>query len=213
MQCQPCLSPEQSPPSPPRIPSLIVRCIGSGHQGYAEKGDSSGGPGCSSCSGVSKEPRVRYRGGSEGRTVKDCLPQNQPLVVVGQAEAWSIIMELGAPVQKANGPSMAGVWARPRTTGHTSGRPTRTDDGAGELGPPTVRTVHSSGAELWVMLWLGSAVDYPSPRRRRRGRHSTRVGSPRSQHIDGRYWQMPSPPNHRTQDTRFTRSAVPSQNR
>lgn len=50
-------------------------------------------------------------------------------------------------------------WVRPRTAGHIAGRPTRTDDGAGELGPSTVRTVHSSGGELWAML---SGWDLPS---------------------------------------------------
>lgn len=41
-------------------------------------------------------------------------------------------------------------WARPRTSGSHS-HPRATDDGAGELGPPTVRTVHSSGGALWAM--------------------------------------------------------------
>lgn len=62
--------PNPSPPSPPRILSLIASCAGSGHPGCAEKGDSSGGPGYSSCSGVSKETKAPRDGrGSEGRTV------------------------------------------------------------------------------------------------------------------------------------------------
>lgn len=32
---------------------------------------------------------------------------------------------------------------------------TCTDDGAGELGPPTVRTVHSSGGALWASRYRG----------------------------------------------------------
>lgn len=51
--------------------------------------------------------------------------------------------------RKPTAPSMAGEWAQ---TTHTSRSPRRTDDGAGELGPPTVRTVHSAGGALWVIV-------------------------------------------------------------
>lgn len=166
-----------------------MSCIESGHQGCAEKGDSSGWPGYSSCSGVSKEPRNRR--GSE----------NQHLVTVGQPEAWSIFMEpehearkpVGATthIKKPLAPTMApGNWGRRR-----SGRCT------------------AQAVRCGRCPWLGSAVGCPRPRRRRRGRRST-VGSLHSPHCTSTVGTgRCSPPWDTGHSTQVTRSAVLSQNR
>lgn len=81
---------------------------------------------------------------------------------------------------------------------------TRSDDGAGELGPPMVRTVHSSGGALWAM---STGWDLPSAAHV----HVVVVVAVilrwvlfivRTAHRRCRYWQMLSALGHRAQHHR-----------